>query len=445
MIYDAGVNKGFVHQLDIHTEAVMPTTRTTILVLVSIIVSALVAGTALADPPPDPTASSTSSASPPPIPPPPALPDWAVCMSKCEASGKLVCGSPADIQKACSDIPECAALSADQAKAVNGFCDQCRESQKNCDTATPPVVTPTTPTPTTPTPKPTTPVTPEQTCLMQGGVLVDGVCMTVPRMAKELIQLRKDVDALKGKQDATDKEIAAIKARIDAVEKAKGLPDNLKDYIKSQLDPNMKWVKSKFEQVDYRMDLMDVSNAALSQRIDNQAEVIGGINDRVKKVERGSQSGFLGFQAGGFFLGHPASLEGDTIAEVGGKVRWVPKLVEHLRLPIGIGGAYGTETDNGSSTVLHIEGGLMVDVAKFFHLEGGFIMDRAFVEDGATDWSFMGGYFQPEVCIPNDLTACLQATAAVGGMSAFRSEEKEVSTKIDGALGLSVVISYLPY
>ncbi|MEO5927251.1 MAG: hypothetical protein ABIO72_00950 [Patescibacteria group bacterium] len=400
----------------------MPTPRTILLIVVSFFVSAMVAKTARAD--------------------------LASCQKACELTGRLVCGSASDIKKACAGIADCDALSADDAKVADTICDQCRAGQQACDVATPPVVTPST-TPTTPaTPttnggtKPT--MTAEQFCKMQGYVMVDGVCMTPTLVGNQLIELRKDVNELKKKDEVTDEQIVAIKSRIEKLETASNMPEQYKTYLKKIIDSNMGWVNERFEAVDYRMGLQDVSNAAISQRIDTNERVIGQVNDRVKKLEKSPQSGFLGFQAGGFVLAHPRSLNDDTVFEVGGKVRWVPKLVEHLRLPIGIGGAYGGDTPHGSATVLHIEGGLMLDVANFFHLEGGFIMDRAFVDDSKTAWSFMGGYFQPELCLPNDLTACLQLTAAVGGMNAFRKDEGDVTTMVDGELGASIVISYLP-
>lgn len=393
----------------------MPTTRTIILTIVSLVVSAVVAGTALAQPPPDPSASASGSASPPTTPPTPTptSDEWKKCVDDCNLVGKLVCGTDAAIQNACKGVPSCDALAPGQLTAIYDFCDQCRQEQKGCAT-TPPPVTSTTPT----NPKSTTPVSPEQFCRAQGGIMVDGVCMTYPKVVDNLKTLRADLDALKARQDVTDAEIAALKKRVEDLEKAKGLPEDLENYLKSIIDPNMAWVKKRFENVDYKLNQMALTDTAISQRVDNDEK-------RIAKLEAGSGAasddegpGLLGFEVSFYGDVNTLEIQGRQVFNVGGMVAWVPQIYKILHAYAGVGAAFsGEDADGEDLKSFRVELGVEIAVKRIFHLSAGGRMDQTFTSFDYKHSAFYGVFATPSVCIPNRFTACIGASLGAGSIT----------------------------
>jgi hypothetical protein len=242
--------------------------------------------------------------------------------------------------------------------------------------------------------------------------MVDGVCMTYSLLVKEVQQLRKDLNDLKTKTDLTDIEIDGIKKRLTAIENAKGVSPELREYINGQIGPNMKWVNDKFEAVEYRMGQHEVSIAALSQRDDHQDKRIG------KLEEKEDGSGWLGIELQGIFDSNTLSNDPDNVYRAGVELLWQPTLVGVLRALAGVGGAFSGESVNGESLkTIRIEAGVSAAFARFFHLDGGFRTDQTLEDLDLKNSAFYGAFLKPSFCLPWKFTACLGGSAAIGSLT----------------------------
>jgi hypothetical protein len=390
------------------------------------------------------------------------------CFKKCETQ-ILVCASDTDVKKLCASIPECAGLSDSDAKAANNFCDACRKSgdDKECtkspdqakgsDPKADPKVAPAAAAagknpkkPSKPQVKSATlakPLTKEDLCKKQGGILRDGTCYTRAAIVKEIAALKTALENLKGGK-LSDSELAAIKARLDALEKT-NLPDAFRDYVQKLLKEQSDWVRSKLESLDYKIDQQSVVNLTQGRRLDLLDRRLAGVVSTVDRIapNNGRSPGIVGVHLGLVADVHSLQPYGVTRFFVGAEGELAFKVVSPIYVMIGAGGGYAGEDLGLSLKTLRFRLGVTGVHPKvpWFHISGGGVFDRTFDNIEHDLSSAYSLFVRPELCVPNRATACLGITGSVGYMDyPIRNSDRRYG-EFSASIGLAISFAYMPY